>query len=182
MLAKMEPIFCDFICFAVAALLRSSFCCCKLHAFCVSTECKHFAVTPGLEGLKCLVQTVICLWTRTCVVSDVQFEIWCAIWSEHMFMFICWMLYLNLSCWQIWDDCAFLLWVGLRRWAVFIFLGWNDQAKNYGPFIFWLNIKGCCYMDPKINMPNLACYILGLDLLLLLALTWPKGIKTESCR
>jgi hypothetical protein len=37
-------------------------------------------------------------------------------------------------------------------------------------------------MDPKINMPNLACYILGLDLLLLLALTWPKGIKTESCR
>jgi len=139
MLAKMEPIFCDFICFAVAALLRSSFCCCKLHAFCVSTECKHFAVTPGLEGLKCLVQTVICLWTRTCVVSDVQFEIWCAIWSEHMFMFICWMLYLNLSCWQIWDDCAFLLWVGLRRWAVFIFLGWNDQAKNYGPFIFgWI--------------------------------------------
>jgi hypothetical protein len=37
-------------------------------------------------------------------------------------------------------------------------------------------------MDPKINMPNLACYILGLDLLLLLELTWPKGIKAKSCR
>ena len=37
-------------------------------------------------------------------------------------------------------------------------------------------------MDPKINIPNLACYIVGLDLLLLLALTWPKEIKAESYR
>ena len=37
-------------------------------------------------------------------------------------------------------------------------------------------------MDPKINLPNLACYVLGLDLLLLLALTWPKEIKAESYR
>jgi len=44
------------------------------------------------------------------------------------------------------------------------------------------NMKGCCYMDPKINLPNLACYVLGLDLLLLLALTWPKEIKAESYR
>ena len=35
-------------------------------------------------------------------------------------------------------------------------------------------------MDPKINITNLAGHFFGLVLILLLQLTWPKGIKPET--